>query len=216
VKKSVRLAVNHKIIERFGLEGTFKGHLVQHPCSEQGHLQQDQVAQSPVQPDLECFQGWGIYHLSGQLVPLFRCQYRLGDEEIDSSPAEKDLGVIADEKMDMTQTCACSPEGQPYPGLHQKQRGQQGKGGDSAPLLHSGVTPPGVLRPAPEPSAQARHRPDGVCPKEGHKNYQKTLVPLPGGKAERLGVVQPGEEEALGRPYYVGNYIFTSFFYMSR
>ena len=92
----------------------------------------------------------------------------------------------------------------------------QDEGGDSAPLSRSGETPPGVLRPAPEPSAQARHRPDGVCPKEGHKNYQKTLVPLPGGKAERLGVVQPGEEEALGRPYYVGNYIFTSFFYMSR
>jgi len=31
------------------LEGTFKGHLVQHPCNEQGHLQLDQVAQSPVQ-----------------------------------------------------------------------------------------------------------------------------------------------------------------------
>ena len=45
------------IIESFGLEGTFKGHLVQPPCNEQAHLQLDQVAQSPVQPDLECFQG---------------------------------------------------------------------------------------------------------------------------------------------------------------
>jgi len=48
------------------LEGTFKGRLAQPPCSEQGHLALDQVAQSPVQPDLECFQGWGIYHLSEQ------------------------------------------------------------------------------------------------------------------------------------------------------
>jgi len=40
----------HRIIERFGLEGTFRGHLAQHPCSEQGHLQLDQVAQRPVQP----------------------------------------------------------------------------------------------------------------------------------------------------------------------
>ncbi|KAK4807110.1 hypothetical protein QYF61_018451 [Mycteria americana] len=31
----------------FGLEGNFKGHLVQPPCNEQGHLQLDQVAQSP-------------------------------------------------------------------------------------------------------------------------------------------------------------------------
>jgi len=38
------------------LEGTFKGHLVQCPCNEQGGLQLDQIAQSPVQPDLECFQ----------------------------------------------------------------------------------------------------------------------------------------------------------------
>jgi len=35
----------HKIIECFGLEGTFKSHLVQPPCNEQGHLQLDQVAQ---------------------------------------------------------------------------------------------------------------------------------------------------------------------------
>jgi len=50
------------------LEGTIKGHLAQLPCSEQGHLQLDQVVQSPVQPDLERFQGWGIDHLSVQTV----------------------------------------------------------------------------------------------------------------------------------------------------
>ncbi|KAK4815575.1 LOW QUALITY PROTEIN: hypothetical protein QYF61_004092 [Mycteria americana] len=40
------------------------------PLQEQGHLQLDQVAQSPIQPDLECFQGWGLHYLSGQLVPV--------------------------------------------------------------------------------------------------------------------------------------------------
>ena len=49
---------NHRLVQWFGLEGTFRGHLVQPHCHEQGHLQPDQVAQSPVQPDLECFQGW--------------------------------------------------------------------------------------------------------------------------------------------------------------
>jgi len=53
------------------LEGTFRGHLSQPPCSEQGHLQLDQAAQSPVQPGLECFQGWGLLYLSGQPVPVF-------------------------------------------------------------------------------------------------------------------------------------------------
>ena len=37
--------------------------------------------------------------------------------------------------------CTRSPEGQPYPGLHQKNCGQQVEGGDSAPLLRSGETP---------------------------------------------------------------------------
>ena len=64
----------------------------------------------------------------------------------------------------------CSPEGQPYPGLHQNQRGQQVKAGDSAPLLFSCETPSGVPCPALEPSAQERHEHVGVGPEEGHKN----------------------------------------------
>jgi len=61
---------------------------------------------------------------------------------------------------------ACSPEDQPYPGLHQKQCGQQVKRGDSAPLLCSGETPPGVLHPALESSAQERPGPVGAGPEE--------------------------------------------------
>jgi len=45
-------------------EGTLKGHLVQLPCREQEHLQLDQGAQSPVQPDLECLQGQSIHHVA--------------------------------------------------------------------------------------------------------------------------------------------------------
>jgi len=61
----------HRITEWVGLGGTFKAHLIQPPCSEQGHLHPGQGAQSPVQPGLECFQGWGIDHLSGQPVSGF-------------------------------------------------------------------------------------------------------------------------------------------------
>jgi len=71
--------------------------------------------------------------------------------------------VLVDEKLDMSQQRA-GPEGQPYPGLHQKQCGQESKGGDSAPLLHAGETSPGVLRPALEPSAQERRGPVGAGP----------------------------------------------------
>ena len=61
----------HRIIECFGWERTFRGHLAQSPCSEQGHLQPDHVAQSPIQPGLKCSQGWAISHCSGQPVPGF-------------------------------------------------------------------------------------------------------------------------------------------------
>jgi len=87
--------------------------------------------------------GWGN--------PLY--QHQLGDEGIESSPAEKDLGVLVEEPP----MCAHSAEGQPNPGLHQKQRGQQVEGGDSASLLCSDEAPPGVLCPALEPSARERH-----------------------------------------------------------
>jgi len=54
--------------------------------------------------------------------------------------------------------------------MHPQQCGQQGEGGDSALLLHSGKTPPGVLLSALEPSAQERHKPVGMGPQEGLKN----------------------------------------------
>ena len=49
-------------MELFELEETFEGLLVQLHCNEQGHLQQDQVAQNLVQPDLECHQSLNCAH----------------------------------------------------------------------------------------------------------------------------------------------------------
>ena len=56
--------------ESFELEGTIEGRLVQLLCTEQGHLQLDQVAQSLVLPDTECTQGWGIHHPCIQCTQL--------------------------------------------------------------------------------------------------------------------------------------------------
>jgi len=67
---------DHRIIECIGLERTFRAHLAQFPCSDQGHLQLDLVVQSPIQPGLEFFQGWGLHYPSAQSVPEFYHPYR--------------------------------------------------------------------------------------------------------------------------------------------
>ena len=71
--------------------------------------------------------------------------------------------------------CTCSPECQLYPGLHQEKRDQLAEGGDSASLLCSCETPPGVLCPVLGPPTQEGHGTVGAGPKEGHKNDQRTL-----------------------------------------
>jgi len=106
--------------------------------------------------------GWGN--------PKYKC--RLGGEWIESSPDEKDLGVLVDDNM--TQRCELAAQkANGILGCIQSSVASRSRERDSAPLLSSGESPPGVLHPALEPSAQERHGPIGVGPKEGHRDDQR-------------------------------------------
>lgn len=88
-------------------------------------------------------------------------------------------------------------ESQTCPGLHPKLSGQQGERGEFAPLLCAGETPAGALHPALEFSAQETYVIVGL--EENHKDDQGDRIsPV---KTDRVGVVQPGEEKALGRVF---------------
>lgn len=62
--------------------------------------------------------------------------------------------------------------------LHKNKCDQQVEAGNSAPLLHSDETLPGVLHPSLGPPVQEGHGCAGVSPEECHKNAQETGTPL--------------------------------------
>ena len=73
----------------------------------------------------------------------------------------KDLGILVDGKLDMSQQCALT--------AHEKKPGQQLEGGVPAPLLCTGEASPGMLHPDVESSVWGKQGPVGVHPKQGHR-----------------------------------------------
>ncbi|KAJ7422291.1 rna-directed dna polymerase from mobile element jockey-like [Willisornis vidua] len=95
-----------------------------------------------------------------------QCQHGLGYEQIKSSSAEKDLGVLMDER----QQCALTIQkticilGYIKGSMAIRLR----DGDDSALLLHFDEPPPGVLHLALGSPTQEGHRPVGASPEESH------------------------------------------------
>jgi len=72
-------------------------------------------------------------------------KYRLGGEWIESSPAEKDLGVLVDEKLGMTQQCALAAQKtNRIPGCTESSMASRTRAG-ILPLCST------LVRPHPEP-----------------------------------------------------------------
>ena len=113
------------------------------------------------QRDIDKLKRWALVNLirfkkakckvlhSGQGNP--RCVYKLG-EELERSPAEKDLEVLADEKLKVSQHCVLAAR-KANSTISSARGIQKGNGGDLPPLLCPHEASAVVLHPCLRPAA---------------------------------------------------------------
>jgi len=108
-----------------------------------------------------------VFHM-GQENPEHK--YRLGRERIESSPQEKDLVVLVDEKLSTTQQRVPTP--QKASGILGCIQSVASRSREVILSIYTTVVRPHLeyLRPALKPSVQKRLRPVRAGPEEGHKS----------------------------------------------
>ena len=94
--------------------------------------------------------------------------YGLGEELLENSPVEKDLGILVDEKLDMSQHCGLAAQkASCVLGCIKKRPAGRGREEGCPLLLGSCEAPSRVLCPGLGPPAQERCRALGMGLEEG-------------------------------------------------
>ncbi|PKU46216.1 hypothetical protein llap_3490 [Limosa lapponica baueri] len=116
----------------------------------------------------------GVLHLARNNLTH---QYRLGADLLESSSAERDLRVLVDNKLVMSQQCALvAKKINAILGCIKKSMTSKWKRGSPPPLLCPGQATSGVLCPVVDYPLQERQGTAGESPAEGYEDGQGTGV----------------------------------------